>query len=134
MKEPNILLLSDSYKLTHWKQYPEDTQKVYSYFESRGGLFPEVTFFGLQHIIKTYLTGQVVTQEKIEEAAAFAKAHFGSEEHFNREGWEYILRKHGGRLPLQIKAVPEGTTVGTHNVLLTVENTDVECYWLTNYV
>lgn len=134
MQEPNILKLSDSYKLTHWKQYPEDTQKVYSYFESRGGMFPEVTFFGLQHIIKTYLTGQVVTQEKIEEAAAFTREHFGSEEHFNRKGWEYILRKYDGRLPLTIKAVPEGTTVGTHNVLMTVENTDVECYWLTNYV
>lgn len=134
MKEPNILLLSDSYKLTHWKQYPEDTQRVTSYLESRGGLFPATTFFGLQYILKTYLEGQVVTQEKIEEAAAFSKAHFGNDTYFNRAGWEYILQKHGGKLPLIIKAVPEGTTVGTHNVLITVENSDIECYWLTNYV
>ena len=39
-------------------------------------------------------------------------------------GWEYILREHGGRLPLRIKAVPEGTVLPTSNVLFTVENTD----------
>ena len=30
-------------------------------------------------------------------------------------GWMYILEKHGGRLPLKIKAVPEGTTVPYKN-------------------
>jgi nicotinamide phosphoribosyltransferase len=33
---------------------------------------------------------------------------------------------------VRIKAVPEGTVVGVNNVLMTVENTDDECYWLTN--
>ena len=55
----NIMILSDSYKTSHWRQYPPGTTTVYSYFESRGGKFPEVTFFGLQYIIKRYLTGQV---------------------------------------------------------------------------
>jgi len=32
----NILCLTDSYKVTHWPQYPPGTQTVYSYFESRG--------------------------------------------------------------------------------------------------
>merc|ERR1719498_238152 len=67
-KEWNIMLLTDSYKITHWKQYPPGTTQVYSYFESRGGEFPEVLFFGLQYFIKRYLTGQVITQEKIDEA------------------------------------------------------------------
>ena len=30
-------------------------------------------------------------------------------------GWIYILEKHGGRLPLRIKAVPEGTTLPYKN-------------------
>ena len=30
-------------------------------------------------------------------------------------GWTYILEKHGGKLPLKIKAVPEGTSVPTRN-------------------
>ena len=33
----NIILLTDSYKLSHYKQYPEGTENVYSYFESRVG-------------------------------------------------------------------------------------------------
>ena len=41
-------------------------------------------------------------------------------EHFNREGWEYILNTHGGKLPIKIKAVPEGMTVPVKNVLMTV--------------
>lgn len=41
-----------------------------------------------------------------------------------RDGWEYILREHAGRLPLEIRAVPEGTVVPIKNVLMTVQNTD----------
>ncbi|KAJ1617356.1 hypothetical protein T492DRAFT_917720, partial [Pavlovales sp. CCMP2436] len=113
----NIMLLSDSYKTSHWRQYPQGTTTVYSYFESRGGKFPETTFFGLQYIIKRYLTGVVVTQAKIDTAAKIVNGHMGQGEmeHFNRAGWEHILKKHGGRLPIVIKALPEGMTVPTKN-------------------
>lgn len=130
----NIILLTDSYKVTHWKQYPPGTEKVYSYFESRGGKFDQTVFFGLQYLLKKHLEGAVVTREMIDEAEAIVEKHLGSKGLFNREGWEYILEKHGGRLPISIKAVPEGTVVPTHNVLMTVENTDPKCYWLTNYI
>src|SRR3990167_8171362 len=53
---------------------------------------------------------------------------------FNKEGWMYIAEKHGGKLPVSICSVPEGCVIPTHNVLMTVENTDPECYWLTNYL
>ena len=49
-------------------------------------------------------------------------------------GWEHILQVHGGRLPVVIRAVPEGTAVPGHNVLMTIENTDPACYWLPNYL
>ena len=132
--DDNIIMMTDSYKLSHFKQYPPNTEFVYSYFESRGGLYPECCFFGLQYFIKRYLVGQVVTQEKIDVAEEFAVAHMGSKELFNRAGWEHILKEHGGRLPISIKAVPEGTVVPTRNVLFTLENTDPACYWLTNYL
>ena len=121
---------------SHWRQYPPNTTTVYSYFESRGGKFDEVCFFGLQYIIKRYLTGQVVTKEKIDAAEEVINALMGLGEmkHFNREGWEYILKEHGGKLPIIIKAVPEGMTVPTKNVLMTVVNTDPKCHWLTNYL
>ena len=41
--------------------------------------------------------------------------HFPPGFSFNRKGWEHILNKHGGKLPLKIKAVPEGTVVPTKN-------------------
>src|SRR5271168_3724686 len=134
MTDWNLLLLTDSYKATHWKQYPPGTERIYSYFESRGGDFPAVCFFGLQYYLARYLEGQVVTQAKIDEAEGFCAAHFGQARMFNRAGWEHILRQHGGRLPVVVKAVPEGTVVPTRNVLMTIENTDPVCYWLPNYL
>jgi nicotinamide phosphoribosyltransferase len=131
----NICLTTDSYKLNHWNQYPKGTETVYSYFECRkGAKFAETPFFGLQYIIKNHLEGVVVTREKIENAAKLCKAHFGSEKYFNREGWEYILNSHGGKLPVVIKAVEEGTVVPINNVLMTIENTDNKCFWLTNFL
>jgi len=84
--------------------------------------------------LKTYFTGRVVTMEKIEEASKFFEHHFGDSTLFNREGWEYILNKYNGHLPVSIKAVPEGECVPVKNVLLTIENTDPKCYWLPNYL
>ena len=130
----NIMLLTDSYKLSHYKQYPRGTSQIYSYFESRGGKFNEVVFFGLQYLLKAYLQGPVVTPEKIAEAEALYAKHFGDPGLFYKKGWEYILKKHGGKLPVRIKAVAEGTPVAVSNVMMTVENTDPECFWLTNFL
>lgn len=130
----NLILSTDSYKQTHWKMYPPGTEKVYSYFESRkGATFDTTVFFGLQHILEG-LAGVAVTQADLDQAAAIAAVHFGDPEAFNKAGWQHIIDVHGGRLPLEIRAVPEGSHVPYGNVLMTVVNTDPECYWLTNYV
>ena len=129
----NILLLTDSYKQGHHAMLPEGTESVYSYLESRvGAKYPETVFFGLQAYLKRYFEGVVVTQDDIEEADAFCKEHFLGADFFNREMWEHIVNKHGGRLPLRIKAVAEGTPVTIGNVMMTVENTDPKCAALTN--
>ena len=67
MLENNIILLTDSYKVSHHVQYPPKTSYIYSYFESRGGKFDNVVFFGLQYIIKKWLSGVVVTEAGIQE-------------------------------------------------------------------
>jgi len=126
----NIILNSDSYKYSQFNQYPSGTEYIYSYIESRGGKYDETVFFGLQAFIKEYLT-KPITMEMIDEAEAVILAHG---EPFNREGWEYILHAHDGYLPVEIKAVPEGTVVPVHNVLATIENTDPKCYWLTSFL
>ena len=126
----NLLLRTDSYKVSHWKQYPPGTQTVFSYIESRGGVFGHGVFFGLQAWLREYLSAPV-TRADIDEADAIFKLHG---EPFNREGWLRLVDTHGGRLPLRIRAVPEGSVVPAHNVLAMVENTDPEFFWLTSYL
>ena len=133
--EQNILTLTDSYKASHWRQYPAGTERVFSYFESRlGARWHETVFFGLRYFIRQYLVGQVVTQRFINEADRLFAAHFGGAGVFNKEGWQRLLEKHDGRLPVRIHAAPEGTVVPVGNALMTIENTDPEFPWLTNYL
>lgn len=130
----NICMLTDSYKMTHWRQYPQGTRNVYSYFESRDGArWRKTVFFGLQYFIRKYMRGAVVTEDNVREASNYAKKHFGAEL-FNYDGWMDIVHTHGGALPLRIMAVPEGTPVPVSNVMMTVESTDPRHYWLTNYM
>ena len=131
--EYNPILSTDSYKLTHHKMYPPNTEYVYSYLEARrGGEYSSLVFFGLQYILNKHFKGSIITRPAIEAAANFCQNHFG-QDLFNREGWEYILNKHNGCLPVRIRAVPEGTVVPESNVLLTIENTDPKCAWITNH-
>lgn len=129
----NPLLSTDSYKLSHWWQYPPDARHIYSYLSSRGGFWHDTLFFGLQYTLKAYLVGKVFTKEDVDEARMFAHAHFGTDEVFNYVGWTRLLEKHGGKLPLRIRAVPEGMVIPVKNVLMTIENTDPEFPWLTNW-
>ena len=126
----NLILNTDSYKVSMFKQYPAGTTGVYSYIESRGGRYDRTVMFGLQAFIKEYLL-EPITQADIDIADEILTAHG---EPFNREGWEYILSAHGGFLPVVIKAVPEGTVVPVSNVLATIENTDPKAFWLTTWL
>lgn len=133
MSKPNFILMTDSYKLTHASQYPAGTQKVFSYMESRGGEFPETVFFGLQYYLRKYLSGKVLTQAMIDKADAFCSKHFGRNL-YNRSGWELMLERYDGRIPVEIRAVPEGTVQTTRNVMMTIVNTDEEFPWITNAI
>lgn len=126
----NLILNTDSYKASHYLQYPAETEKVFSYIESRGGILPETVFFGLQILLKEYLS-HPISLEMIEEAAEFWEVHG---EPFNQDGWLSLLQKYNGYLPIRIRAVPEGTIVPVQNVLVTIENTDPEFYWLPQYL
>jgi len=130
----NICLLSDSYKMGHFSMLPEGTEYVYSYMEARkGATFNNTVFFGLQYLLKEYFTGSVLTAGKIQQAQAVIDTHLGPGA-FNREGWENMLDKHQGMLPVRIKAVPEGTPISIDNIMMSVQNTDTESPWLTGYI
>jgi nicotinamide phosphoribosyltransferase len=126
----NLILNTDSYKASHWLQYPPGMDGMFSYIESRGGHYNRTVFFGLQSIIKEYLL-KPVTRENVAEAKELFAAHG---EPFNEQGWLYIVNEHKGRLPVTIRAVPEGSVVPTHNVLATVESLDAQCFWLASYL
>lgn len=126
----NLLLDTDSYKASHWLQYPPGTDSMFSYVESRGGRYPATVFFGLQYILKTYLS-QPLEQWMVDEAQAFYQAHGVP---FNTEGFTNIVQRLDGRLPIRIRAVPEGSVVPVHNVLMTVESTDPKSFWLVSWL
>lgn len=125
---------TDSYKLGHWRMYDPATQANYAYDESRkGAKYPETVFFGLQVILKRFFEGIVVTQEDLAKARVFCKKHFGRDNLFNEEGWQHIVTRYKGKLPIRIKAVAEGTPVEIDNVMMTVESLDEKCHFLTNF-
>lgn len=130
MLQHNLLLNSDSYKYSHPKQYPPGTEFVHSYVESRGGVWDRTVFFGLQAFIKEYLLAPI-TMQMIDDAEEIVRAHG---EPFYRDIWEYIVKEHNGHLPVVIRAVPEGTILPVHNVLVTITNTDPMCYWLPGFL
>lgn len=125
----NLILNSDSYKTSHWVQYPSGSEYLSSYIEARKGDY-NVVFFGLQAFIKEYLSTPI-THQDIDEAEKVIQAHGLT---FNRAGWEHLIEKHDGYLPLRIQAVPEGSIVPVSNVVCQVINTDPEFYWLPSYI
>lgn len=126
----NLLLNTDSYKASHWLQYPPGTDATFFYVESRGGVHDRTVFFGLQAILKEYLA-KPITHADIDEARDLFAAHG---EPFNETGWRYIVDRHGGLMPIRIRAVPEGTVVPTHQALVTIESTDPDAYWVPSYL
>jgi nicotinamide phosphoribosyltransferase len=101
---------------------------------SRGGFFDHLEMAGLQYIVKSNFAGRVFTIEDVEEAGKFAAQHLGGNPKcFNYEGWKNLYAKHDGVLPLRIKAVKEGSVTVAQNAIVTIENSDPEFYWLTNW-
>jgi len=137
----NIGLETDSYKITHWLIYPEDMQNMYSYLEGRAPstFSNELVFFGLQYLLKSFLgagsTEGLITYRDLPRLRAFCNHHFyGMKGLFNEAGWRYIIANHGGKMPVSIRAVAEGTVLPVSNVMMTIEVTDEKCAWLTNFL
>lgn len=133
----NLILKTDGYKLSHYEQYPPGTKGIYSYLEARGGKDDfgngETVFFGLQYLIEKHLTGHVFNMNDIKDAEAFHSKYMPNCK-FNTQGWAEMYKEYGGRLPVIINAVPEGSVVPVGNVLMIIENTDDRFFWLTNYL
>lgn len=128
----NFILLTDGYKHSHPPAYPPEMREAYSYFEAREGSkgHPETVFFGLQYILKQHFAGHVLSHTAVSEAYESLTPYFGETKVFSPLLWDDLVDKHRGYLPLEIKALPEGTRVKRGNVLMTVRTTDPRFAWL----
>ncbi len=132
----NSVEVVDSYKVSHPHLFQPGTQGNYYFFESRGGLFSETCFFGLQYYLMRYLQGPIITKDNVDEAAEDFELHFAGcrPDLYSRAGWQRIIDVHGGHLPVRIKAVPEGLVVPTKQVLFTFEGTDETIPWTSGHL
>lgn len=129
---PNPLSLADSYKNTHI--YDQDVSELLSYFEARGGEFPYTNFFGLQGLLQEHFTGQFFTKHDLDEEFANSQVHFYGGFPYRYNDWQYILAMHSGRLPVEIRAVKEGSIVPVSNCLFTVRSTDPQVPWVGQWM
>lgn len=137
----NPFLLTDYYKVGHVFQYPEKTELVYSNLtprKSRIEAVDEMVFFGLQYFIKEYLItyfNENFFQQPKEKVMAEYKRRVVTSLGTHLPSYEHISALHDlGYLPVEIKALPEGSKVPMRVPCLTIVNTKAEFYWLTNFL
>jgi nicotinamide phosphoribosyltransferase len=134
------VLMSDSYKQFHHMMYPAGMTKLYSNMTPRSykrlGNTHSV-FFGLQYYIKEYLVEQWWNNffckdlsEVVAEYKRFHKYFSFSDvtvQHIEKL-WDL------GHLPIEIKALPEGTLVPERVPYFTITNTHPDFAWLVNFL
>lgn len=137
---------TDFYKTGHIKQYPEGTTSVYSNWTCRSDKFAsvlpdydhKVVFFGLQGLCQWLLIdtwNREFFQKPLKYVLEKYKHRMDSslgEGAVGVRAWEELW--YLGYLPLIIKAVPEGSRVNIRCPMFTIENTNPNFYWLTNYI
>jgi nicotinic acid phosphoribosyltransferase len=137
---------TDGYKTGHISQYPDKTELVYSNFTCRSNklaqLLPDfdgkTVFFGLQGMAKWLLIDlwnkEFFQQPKEKIVAAYKRRM----DRYLGEGAvpvEHIAELHDlGYLPIEIKALPEGSRVNSRVPVMTIKNTLPRFAWLTNYL
>jgi len=157
----NPLLLVDYYKTEHHRMLPEGTTMIYSNFTPRKSRIPgidKVVFFGLQHFCLEYLIKEFdklfFHKQDIEneverlgglqgvdsKTLTIIKLIYKSSVIKEYQKHIPVDTKHIealwdlGYLPIEIKAVPEGTLVPIGVPCFTIKNTHPDFAWLTNYL
>lgn len=139
----NISALSrkDFYKTDHRSQYMPGTTRVYSNMTPRGSRIPgvnDVIFFGLQYYIKEYLINQfneTFFNADNDVAVKAYKRRLDTSLGKDSVSVDHIADLHDlGYLPVDIKALAEGTAVPMRIPMFTIQNTKPEFYWVTNFL
>lgn len=135
------LLLSDTYKQTHDRMYPKGLKKLVSYWVPRKSMLTEtnkMVFFGLQAFIKEYLieyfNNNFFNKSKddvIDNYRRYMDLQIGRE-NYDIAKIENLYNL--GYLPLEIRALPEGTKVNMGIPCIELTNTHPDFAWLTQWV
>jgi len=156
-KKMNSALLTDGYKTGHHQQYPSGTTKVYSNYTPRSNSYApkectEVVVFGTQMMVKQlhehFSENFFKTKERNSPLADKSKLIENIKNEICQEikkelslylGFDYDVTHFEqlwdlGYLPIEIKALEEGTLCPIKVPMLTICNTLPEFYWITNYL
>lgn len=129
----------DGYKLDHRRQYPDKTEYIYSNWtprSSRVNGHDKVVFFGLQYFIQKYLIDDMSLffdggGFEIYQYENMVNSYLGE----NSVGTDHIKAlKELGYMPIEFKALPEGTLTPLRVPMFTVINTHPDFFWLVNYI
>lgn len=145
--------LTDAYKCGHIYQYPPGTTEVYSNFTPRSdrlapvklepldGLVPfdgKLVWFGLQAFIQAFLIDHWDNTFFFRSRGSAVRAYARRMDTFFGPGvveTDHLEALHDlKRLPVEIRALPEGSRVPMRVAPLTIVNTEPGFYWLTNYL
>jgi len=138
------LLRTDSYKLSH--KFLQDSvtnagiTKMYSNFTNRGSRLSEVdhvVFYGLQAWLEDLSTDFDVFffNKNIENVLWEYRNGIDGFVDLSKFDDSHIRELHAlGYLPLEVRAVREGTPVPTRIPSMTIENTHPDFAWLVNYL
>lgn len=136
----NPLFYTDFYKTDHRNQYPQGTEKVYSNFTARisriKGWDHTVVFGVQQFVIWLNATfSKDFFSEKLETVVGQYKRLLDNTLGKDAVTMEHIIALHRlGYLPLEIKALPEGTVAPLKVPILTITNTHKDFAWLPNFL
>ena len=144
----NPLTQTDFYKVDHRNQYPKGTTLVYSNLTARSDkLSPchdsplydgKMVVFGIQYFIKSFiidLFNENFFKQPKDKVVAEYKRRIETSLGKDAITYEHIEALHDlGYMPIQIKALPEGSLVPMRVPFLTIVNTLPEFYWVTNFL
>lgn len=137
----NPILFCDGYKIGHIQMYNKGMTRLYSNWTPRMSRIlwqDEVVACGFQYFFQKYLMEEFGTKffgKPVDEVCFKYERRINGYLGPNTIGSAHIRALHNlGYLPLEFKAIPEGTRVPLRVPMLTVENTHDDFAWLTNYI
>jgi len=133
----NPSLLIDGYKIGHVHQYPSGTNFITSNWVCRSTRLPfnEAIFFGLQYYISEYLLNQWQTnffdnKDAVKEYKDYIDSYLSV-----KNDVSHLEKLHKlGYMPIEIRALKEGTRVPIRVPLYTIANTHPDFFWLPNFL